>query len=131
MALPPCHVLHQYICNPETKELSLCMYQRSCDMFLGIPFNIASYALLLEIVAKATRYKAKKLTMFLADVHIYVNHFEQVAEQLSREPQPLPILVLPDNNGMYGMVYINSLQPKEIHLAGYQHHPPIKAPMAV
>lgn len=131
MALPPCHVMHQYICNPETKELSLCMYQRSCDMFLGVPFNIASYALLLEIVAEATGYVAKELIMFLADVHIYENHLEQVNEQLDRVPFSPPKLIMPLRGSMEAMEYIKLLTPEDFNLVGYEHHPPIKAPMAV
>lgn len=131
MALPPCHIMHQYICDPQTKELSLCMYMRSCDMFLGVPFNIASYALLLSIMAKATGYVPKKLVMFLADVHIYINHFDQVQEQLSREPYSLPRLVLPEKFAGKGMHYIETIDPCEIRLENYKSHSSIKAPMAV
>ncbi|MFM7460048.1 MAG: thymidylate synthase, partial [Burkholderiales bacterium] len=83
MALPPCHVLYQFIVNVERKEINLCMYQRSCDLFLGIPMNIASAALFLSIVGHLTGYTARHVTHFLADAHIYVNHLDQVREQLS------------------------------------------------
>lgn len=130
MALPPCHVMWQLLCDPDRRELSMCMYQRSCDMFLGIPFNIASYALLLEIIATATGYRAKKLNMFLADVHIYKNHLEQVKEQLRRKPFIPPKILLP-NNGRRGMDYIETLRPEDIILVGYQSHSSIKGEMAV
>lgn len=141
MALPPCHVMHQYICDPERKELHLCMYQRSCDMFLGIPFNIASYALLLNIMSLATGYTPRHLNMFLADVHIYKNHFEAVHQQLSRRPYELPRLKIHSPKGKQdksikvlegsGMPYIEALEPWHFELEGYIHWPSIKAPMAV
>lgn len=144
MALPPCHVMHQYICDPVAKELSLCMYQRSCDMFLGVPFNIASYALLLEMMAYVTGYTAKRLVMFLADVHIYENHIGQVKEQLSRTPFESPKLKLILSNDplvheetpfdlcsrdAFGRLM--SFKPDDISLDGYQCHEAISAPMAV
>lgn len=126
MALPPCHVLYQFTVNVQRGELSLCMYQRSADMFLGVPMNIASASLLLHIVAKLTGYKPAYFTHFLADAHIYVNHIEQVKEQLSRSPRALPDLILsPD------LVDIDSITPDMIQLEGYYPHPPIKAAMAV
>lgn len=141
MALPPCHVMHQYICDPVAKELSLTMYQRSCDMFLGVPFNIASYALLLSLVAKVTGYTPKKLVMFLADVHIYDNHIEQVEEQLSRIPYKSPELKInlqpleeptpfdPYEASPFGQLL--SVRPEDIELVGYESWPAINAPMAV
>lgn len=126
MALPPCHVLYQFTVNVQRGELSLCMYQRSADMFLGVPMNIASASLLLHIVAKLTGYKPAYFTHFLADAHIYVNHIEQVKEQLSRSPRALPDLILsPD------LVDIDSITPEMIQLDGYFPHSPIKAAMAV
>lgn len=133
MSLPPCHVMHQYICDPQTKEISLCMYQRSCDMFLGIPFNVAGYALLLELVARATGYRAKMLNMFLADVHIYTNHLDQVKEQLSRKPFDTPRLWVDPQVGAAatGLKYLEMTEPHHILLDQYYFHPAIKAPMAV
>lgn len=148
MALPPCHVMHQYICDPVAKELSMCMYQRSCDMFLGIPFNIASYALLLEMVALVTGYKPRKLIMFLADVHIYENHVIQVAEQLTRLPYKAPQISITQevpslqereeqrDNPFYsydGSPFgrLMNIRPEHIKLLDYEHRPAISAPMAV
>lgn len=96
IALPPCHLLYQFLPNKETREMSLVMYQRSCDMFLGIPFNIASASLLLHIVCHLTGYKAKTFTHFMADCHIYENHMDQVVEQLSRTPYDLSTLKITD-----------------------------------
>ncbi len=92
MALPPCHVLYQFLANVETKELHLCMYQRSADMFLGVPFNIASYALLTHLIAQVTGYPAGEFIHTFGDIHIYENHFEQVKEQLMRVPRPFPVM---------------------------------------
>lgn len=133
-ALPPCHVLFQLLPHVSTNELHMTMYMRSCDMFLGVPFNIASYAILLELFAAWTGYKAGTLTMFLSDVHIYVNHLDQVKEQLSREPMPLPRLVIPEHQyDRHAPIdtLLARLRPEDIQLVDYQHHPAIKAPMAV
>src|ERR1700741_1733689 len=136
-ALPPCHVLFQLLLHVESKVLHMTMYQRSCDMFLGIPFNIASYALLLELFCHWTGYTAGTLTMFLADAHIYVNHIDQVKEQLTREPYPLPKLWIESKAGPPHIqkldiaTLIASLDPNKLHLQDYQYHPAIKAPMAV
>lgn len=136
-ALPPCHVMFQLLPHVETKTLHMTMYQRSCDTFLGIPFNIASYALLLELFCHWSGYTAGTLTMFLADAHIYVNHIDQVKEQLSREHKPLPKLWIESKAGpqhIQGLpidVLISSLDPKKLHLQDYDCHPAIKAPMAV
>jgi thymidylate synthase len=135
MALPPCHLLYQFLVNVERKELNMCMYQRSCDMFLGIPFNMASYALLLEIVSRVTGYKAAVLTMFLADVHVYVNHEDQVREQLNRNMLQPPRLVInaasDEPNGMSALAVMEALEPDQFELHEYRCHPPIQAPMAV
>jgi thymidylate synthase len=126
MALPPCHVLYQFIVNVEKNELNLCMYQRSCDLFLGVPFNIASASLFLSIMAKLTGLNPGTFTHFLADAHIYINHIDQVNEQLSREPLPLPKLVLSSRDWD-----LNTITPDDISLEGYQSHASIKAEMAV
>lgn len=96
MALPPCHIMHQILIHDG--KLNLIWTQRSCDMFLGIPYNIASYALLLLLYAKELGYKPGVLRGELHDVHIYENHIPQVKEQLSREPKKLPTVEIPDNN---------------------------------
>lgn len=134
MALPPCHMMYQFLVNIEENTLSMCMYQRSCDMFLGIPFNIASYALLLELVAMVTGYNPGKLTMFLADVHIYRNHMDQVEEQLKRDPFKIPELKI--NPEILGrdktrIKIMERVQPADIELVDYMYHPPIKGAMAV
>ncbi|MDE1970683.1 MAG: thymidylate synthase [Patescibacteria group bacterium] len=124
MALPPCHVLFQFFYAD--KKLSLQMYQRSCDMFLGVPFNIASYALLLHMVAQVTGLEAGEFIHTLGDAHIYHNHFDQVREQLTREPLPLPTLWLnPDVHD------IDSFTMDDIKLEDYQSYRAISAPMAV
>ena len=134
MALPPCHMTYQFLVDEHRNEVSLCMYQRSCDMFLGIPFNIASYALLLHLVAKVTGRVPKKLIMFLADVHIYENHIAQVEEQLSREPMELcKISVNTERllNYCTPLSVLENLLPCDIKLEGYISHPAIKGEMAV
>ena len=112
----------------------MCMYQRSCDMFLGIPFNIASYALLLELIAMVTGLEAKKLTMFLADVHIYQNHLAQVQEQLQRPTHKLPLLHLDCGiikRSSDTIRQLELIQPDDIQLINYEHEDAIKAEMAV
>ena len=124
MALPPCHAFFQFFVAGG--KLSLQMYQRSCDMFLGVPFNIASYSLLLHMVAQATNLKAGEFVHVLGDAHIYHNHFEQVKEQLLRKPFPLPKLFLNPE-----IKNINDFKMEDIRLEKYEYHPAIKAPMAV
>ena len=131
MALPPCHILFQFLVNVERKELSLCWYQRSCDSFLGIPFNIASYALLLSLVAEVTSYKPRHLTGFLADTHVYVNHLEQVRLQTSRNPFSPPQLRLSIPQAATAYERLLATAPENIELMGYERHPAIKAEMAV
>jgi thymidylate synthase len=136
MALPPCHLLYQFIVEQGRYALHMTMYQRSCDMFLGVPFNISSYALLLALVARATGLEPGKLTMFLADVHIYENHVKQVEEQLTRTTLLRPKLritgpapVSPQAIGP--MAWLEQLEPAHIWLDEYGHHAPIKAEMAI
>jgi len=124
MALPPCHAFFQFFVA--NNKLSLQMYQRSCDMFLGVPFNIASYSLLLYMIAQVTGLKPGEFVHVLADAHIYHNHFEQVKEQLLRKPFPLPKLWLNP-----AIKNIDDFKMEDIRLEGYQCHPPIKAEMAV
>ena len=124
MALPPCHLLFHFF--SVNGKLSLYMYQRSCDMFLGVPFNIASYSLLLHMVAQATGLEPWEFVHTLGDAHIYLNHFEQVKEQLSRKPLPLPKLwINPEIKN------IDDFKMDDLKLISYEHHPQIKAPMAV
>lgn len=135
MALPPCHVLYQFIANTEKKELHLCMYQRSCDEFLGVPFNVASASLFLTIMANLTGYTPATFTHFMADAHVYENHLDAVNEQINREPYPLPQLKYtgPKFNGTdkFDATIFDMIQPDHFELVNYQHHPAIKAPMAV
>lgn len=124
MALPPCHILFQFFVA--NGKLSLQMYQRSCDMFLGVPFNIASYSLLLHMVAQVTDLKPGEFIHTLGDAHIYHNHFEQVEKQVSREPLSLPRIRLnPDIRD------IDDFTMDDIELIDYEYHPAIRAPMAV
>jgi thymidylate synthase len=125
MALPPCHVMSQFYVN-KNKELSCHMYQRSVDVFLGLPFNIASYALLTHLLAHHCGLKVGELVISTGDTHIYTNHIEQVKEQLTREPHPLPTLMLnASKNNLFEMTM------EDIHLENYQSDGPIKATMAV
>jgi thymidylate synthase len=132
-ALPPCHVLFQLLPRSDG-TLHMTMYQRSCDMFLGVPFNIASYAVLLELFAAWSGRKAATLTMFLADAHIYVNHIEQVRTQISRTPKALPKLGmrLPHDVEHADLdELLDWMQPEHFTLIDYEYHPAIKADMAV
>jgi len=124
MALPPCHMFFQFF--SVDGKLSLSMYQRSCDTFLGVPFNIASYSLLLHMVAQVTGLEPWEFVHILGDAHIYLNHFEQVKEQISREPMKLPKLWLNSE-----IKNIDDFTMEDIKLIDYNCHPPIKAEMAV
>lgn len=124
MALPPCHYSFQL--RVANGKLDLLMTQRSADMFLGVPFNIASYSLLLHMFAQVTGYKAGKFVHHLGDTHIYSNHIEQVKKQLTRSPYPRPELKLNP-----AVKDIDNFNVDDIELKNYQHHPYIKAPMAV
>ena len=123
-ALPPCHAFFQFFVADET--LSLQMYQRSCDLFLGVPFNISSYALLLHMVAQITGLRAGEFIHTLGDAHIYHSHLEQVREQLTREPLPLPRLELDPS-----VADIDAFDMTTARLDGYRHHAAIRAKMAV
>ena len=127
MALPPCHVMSQFYVG-ENDSLSCHMYQRSADMFLGVPFNIASYALLTHIFASILDLKVGAFVHSFGDCHIYLNAIEQVKEQISRKPLKLPELVMPR---IYSIDNIAELRVSEFKLQGYEHHPPLKAKMAV
>ena len=124
MALPPCHALFQfYVANG---RLNLQLYQRSADIFLGVPFNIASYALLLQMMAQVTGLQACEFIHTLGDAHIYLNHLDQVKLQLTREPRPLPRMVLNTSiNDLFDFKY------EDFTLIGYDPHPHIKGEVAV
>ncbi|MDO4253931.1 MAG: thymidylate synthase [Kocuria sp.] len=129
MALPPCHTMFQFWVQPQEgapSKLSCQLYQRSADMFLGVPFNIASYALLTLMVAQQTDLLPGEFVWTGGDVHVYDNHQDQVAQQLAREPFPYPQVRLrrrPDSIFDYRL--------EDIELVGYEHHPGIKAPVAL
>ena len=123
MALPPCHVLFQFYVAEG--RLSCMLYQRSCDTFLGVPFNIASYALLTMMMAQVCGLKAGEFIHTLGDTHLYLNHLEQVEEQLMRTPRPLPHMKLnPARKSIFDFVY------EDFSLEGYDPYPAIKAPMS-
>lgn len=125
MALPPCHAFAQFHVSRDGK-LSCQMYQRSADLLLGVPFNIASYSLLTHLIAQVCNLNVGEFVHVLGDTHIYLNHVDQVKEQLSREPLPLPTLWLnPDVSD------ITKFTMDDIKLINYTSHSPIKAPMAV
>ena len=124
MALPPCHMMAQFYVN--NGKLSCQMYQRSADMFLGVPFNIASYALFTHLLAQVCNYEVGDLIISIGDAHIYTNHFDQVNEQLTRKPLPLPTLKLNPEISV-----ITDFDMDDIELVGYESHDAIKAPMAV
>jgi thymidylate synthase len=124
MALPPCHSLFQFYVSQG--RLSCQLYQRSADLFLGVPFNIASYALLTMMMAKVTNLEPGDFVHTFGDLHLYSNHFDQAREQLSREPKPLPKMTIarkPES--------IDQFEYEDFQLTGYDPHPRIKAPIAV
>lgn len=124
MALPPCHTLFQFYVNDG--KLSLQLYQRSADIFLGVPFNIASYALLTHLVAHECGLQVGDFIHTFGDAHLYVNHLDQIKEQLTRTPRQAPTLVLnPDKHDIF------DFDMQDIKLLNYDPYPAIKAPVAV
>jgi thymidylate synthase len=124
MKLPPCHALFQFYVSDG--RLSCQLYQRSADLFLGVPFNIASYALLTMMVAQVCHLRPAEFVHTFGDVHIYLNHLEQARLQLEREPRPLPTMTLnPAVRSIFDFTH------EDFTLANYHPHPPIKAPIAV
>jgi thymidylate synthase len=124
MALPPCHALFQFYVAEG--RLSCQMYQRSADLFLGVPFNIASYALLTVMVAQVTNLQPWEFIIVLGDAHLYLNHVEQAREQLARHPRPFPKLRLNPARRE-----LSEFQYEDFVLEHYDPHPAIKAPIAV
>ena len=124
MALPPCHLLFQFYVADG--RLSCQLYQRSADVFIGVPFNIASYSLLTMMVAQVTGLEPGEFVHTLGDAHLYLNHLEQADTQLAREPRPLPRMKL-----NAGVESIFDFTYDDFELVGYEHHPVIRAPIAV
>lgn len=123
MALPPCHCLFQFFVADG--KLSCQLYQRSADVFLGVPFNIASYALLTLMVAKVVGLEPGEFVHTFGDAHLYLNHLDQAREQLTREPYPFPTLTIADKRDLFGFDYA------DFTLEGYEAHPHIKAEVSV
>jgi thymidylate synthase len=124
MKLPPCHLLFQFYVAEG--KLSCQLYQRSCDIFLGVPFNIASYALLTHLVAQQANLGVGDFVWTGGDCHLYLNHLEQVETQLSRAPLPLPkLLIRRRPPTLFDYIY------EDLEISGYQSHPAIRAPVAV
>lgn len=125
MALPPCHVMYQFYAEPGTKDLSLIVYMRSADVFLGVPFDIAEGGLLLSLVAKVTGYDPKELIYFFGDTHIYSNHIAQVYTQLGRPCFKLPKLEIPRKGSIFDYKY------SDFKIIDYKHHSILKGEVAV
>lgn len=137
MALPPCHLLYQFLPNKAKGEISLCLYIRSNDVGLGTPFNLTEGAALLHLVGRLTGYTPKWFTYFIGDVHIYENHVDMLQEQLKRAPFPAPRLNLSSrvpaykDTGVYEPEWLEKVLPSDFTLEGYEHHAPLTAAMAV
>ncbi len=123
MKLPPCHMMYQFYVTGST--LDMCMYQRSADMALGVPFNITSYCLLLVLVANQCGLKPGTFTHFIGDAHIYLPHVEKLKEQIERRPLELPQLIINEDADLF------SIKPEDIRIENYNHHPAITFEVAV
>ena len=137
MALPPCHLLYQFLANKSKGELSLCLYVRSNDVGLGTPFNLTEGGALLHLMARLTGYKPRWFSYFIGDAHIYENHVDMLQEQLKREPYASPQFAIADRvpeyaeTGKYEPEWLEKVEPSDFSLVNYQHHAPLTAPMAV
>jgi thymidylate synthase len=137
VALPSCHSWYQFLPNPVTKELSISLYLRSNDLFLGAGMNIAECALLLSLFSRLTGYTPRFINYIIGDAHIYETHLDAVDEQLSRTVYTPPILEISDRipefskTGVYEPQWLDLVEPGDFVLKGYQHHAPLTAPMAV
>lgn len=137
MALPPCHLLYQFLVDTENNEISLCLYIRSNDIGLGAPFNLTEGAALLHLVGRLTGYTPRWFNYFIGDAHIYENHIPMLKEQLTRQPYPAPQLAIDARvpayrkTGQYAPEWLDKIEPTDFQLVGYQHHPHLTAPMAV
>ena len=125
MALPPCHILYQFLVSESTNNIDLCVYMRSADLFLGVPFDIAEGGLLLSLIAKITGYTPNRLIYFFGDAHIYLNHISQIETQLKRTCFKLPKLELPKKQNINDYVF------EDFNIIGYEHHSKLKGKVAV
>ncbi|MEY8875692.1 MAG: thymidylate synthase [Leptothrix sp. (in: b-proteobacteria)] len=137
MALPPCHLLYQFLPNVAKREISLALYIRSNDLGLGAPFNLTEGAALLHLVGRLTGFTPRWFSYFIGDAHIYENHLPMLEEQLQRTPFAPPQLALSSRipayaeTGTYAPEWLEQVEPGDFSLVGYQHHAPLTAPMAV
>lgn len=137
MALPPCHLLYQFLPNVEAREISLCLFVRSNDLGLGTGFNLCEGAALLYLVGRLTGYTPRWFTYFIGNAHIYENHLDMLHEQLKREPFPPPRLMISERvpeyrkTGRYEPEWLEKIEPGDFSLENYRHHPPLTAAMAV
>ena len=125
MALPPCHILYQFYAEPATKQLSLCVYMRSADIFLGVPFDIAEGGIFLSLIAEVTGYTPKELIYYFGDAHIYSNHLEQIQVQIKRPCFELPKLELNHKSSIFDYKY------EDFNIVGYKCHGALKGKVAV
>jgi thymidylate synthase len=137
IALPSCHLLYQFMCNEKTKEISLSLYIRSNDLGLGAPYNLSEGAALLSLLGHLTGYTPRFFSYTIGDAHIYENHLDMLREQITREPLPLPKLVISDRvpafaqTGLYAPEWLDLIEPGDFSLEGYEHHAAMTAPMAI